>query len=199
MPSARGTTFGGDLKLISQKSWQNGTRSSTDPIIRTWFASAVVRFVSELLTAHDFSARPFGSDVVGRDQAGLPASQFFLPRILIDESHEGRLIHLATSDLNAIPAVAFQGIERSCISCFVHPKNEPDVTGAFQFSGIVFVEHDKRVPRDRGVTRFVHCPTFGLRLLPRRQHVSHRFAKSMFAEGAMHTPTPEKTAPTIGR
>src|SRR6266536_608003 len=124
---------------------------------------------------HDFSARPFGSDVVGRDQAGLPASRFFLPRILIDESHEGRLIHLATSDLNAIPA------------------------GAFQFSGIVFVEHDKRVPRDRRVTRFVHCPTFGLRLLPRRQHVSHRFAKSMFAEGAMHTPTPEKTAPTIGR
>jgi hypothetical protein len=33
-----------------------------------------------------------GSDVVGRDQAGLPASRFFLQRILIDESHERRLI-----------------------------------------------------------------------------------------------------------
>src|SRR6266496_4771017 len=198
MPSARGTTFGGDLKLISQKSWQNGTRSSTDSGTRMYknLSGSHLLFFSLCQNWHDFSARPFGSDVLGRDQAGLPASQFFLPRILIDESHEGRLIHLATSDLNAIPAVAFQGIERGCISCFVHPKNEPDMTGAFQFSGIVFVEHDKRVPRDRRVTRFVHCPTFGLRLLPRRQHVSHRFAKSMFAEGAMHTPTPEKTAPT---
>ncbi len=29
-------------------------------------------------TAHDFSARPFGSDVVGRDQAALPPARLFL-------------------------------------------------------------------------------------------------------------------------
>jgi hypothetical protein len=44
-------------------------------------------------------------------------------------SHHPDLTEASSAIRVACSSQAFHGIERGCISCFVYPKNEPDVTG----------------------------------------------------------------------